>query len=1071
MKCPGCGADNRPTAKFCDECGARLDAAAPPPQKSYTPKHLADKILKSRSAMEGEKKRVTVLFCDIKDSTKLADAAGAETWHHLLDRFFSILSSAVHHYEGTVNQYTGDGIMALFGAPIAHEDHAEYACLAALEMQNELRRYAAQVKATHGLDLGMRVGLNSGEVIVGRIGDDLRMDYTAQGLTTNLAARMEQLCAPGKIYLSRYTAALVQHRFQLQALGEHQVQGASHPIGVFELQAEASEASQALIARTPFVGRSVEQKVLNDLLQQAHNGAAVSVAVVGAAGLGKSRLCQEFGATCQRAGVPFYRAACLPYARALPLRPIRRLLRQRLDIGDSTPPERVRGIAELAFSTYARSDREQLLPLWLEFLGVQDEALHTTTQTPGLRARLLQHVQQVLLTTAGPQVLLIEDLHWADTATEAFLDQLTQSVEARRTLVVFNQRPDHEPPWLRARLSARLELAEFGDSELDHLGREMLGAHPSLAEVRRRVRERTGGNPFFFEEAVRDLLASGYLSGAPGRYELARPIQEWHIPDTVHALLAARMDRLPDEQKRLLQTAAVIGQRFGQGLLAQVLDVDAAQLTAPIIALESAGFLRARPDAGAGEFAYCHPLMQEVAYQSQLESHRRAIHALLSAHLQMRYPADGTPSEHWVTIAHHWGRAGDWARAGLWNLRAAQWASNWGVGVMRDQVRAAVAAFDKAPETPEVARHRIVARSALVRMAVHAGVSLDETEQAYQQAKRIARERRDLRSHADLVLSYGVDWLHRGDADAACALTSQAARLTRAAADAAPDFSFAEYVLYTHNTAGRLEEGDALCRELLGDGWITQPLSALNYRARAEHASLLAFRGRLTEARAEFDAVLKVSAGDDNTAAWIHAFCVDLALLSGDATRAMTDAQQALKHAEAFGSPQHRAHAMRAIAGAACLMDQHEAALAPLEEARALYDSAHGLTIFRAAFLAVQAEAYRGNGDAVRAAAAAEEAITLARDQHARIQEMTAWTVFLSLPREGAWAPRMAYGLTRLEELIAYTGAISLLPWLCQSQARWATDERERMDWLVQTAEHFAAIGADGHFKRLGVQV
>ena len=1087
MKCTACGANNRSTAKFCDECGARLGmAAAVPEQKNYTPKHLADKILKSRSAMEGEKKRVTVLFCDVKDSTRLAEAAGAEAWHHILDRFFSILSTAVHQYEGTVNQYTGDGIMALFGAPIAHEDHAELACLAALQMQDDLKRYATQIKTSHGLDLRLRVGINSGEVIVGRIGDDLRMDYTAQGATTHLAARMEQLCEPGKIYLSRYSAALVQHRFQLLALGEHRVAGVAHPLGVFELQGEATETAQAAGVRTPFVGRAAERQQLDNALQQVRNGAAVTMAVTGAAGLGKSRLCREFGAACQSAGVPFYRATCLPYSRALPLRPIRRLLRQRLDIHDATPPEKVRAIAEAAFSTYTRSDRAQLQPLWLEFLGVRDENLHASTQTPGLRARLLEQVLRHLLQTPCPagviekdsrspalahgaaQVLLVEDLHWADTATEEFLAQLARHADAGRTLLLLNYRPDRELNWLPPGRHQTLTLAEFGSDELEQLSRELLGTHPSLGMVMQRVRERTGGNPFFFEEAVRDLLAAGYLGGAPARYELARPIEEWTIPDTVHALLAARMDRLPDEQKRLLQTAAVIGQRFNQGLLAQVLDVESAQITPAIVALESAGFVRARPDAGASEFAYCHPLMQEVAYQSQLETHRRSIHALLAANLQLRYPADQAPSEHWVTIAHHWGRAGDWLRSGIWNLRAVQWASNWDVGVMREQVRAAVAAFDRAPDSAEVSRQRVLARSALVRMAVHADVPLDETEAAYQQGKRIARERRDLRSHADLLLSYGVDWLHRGDADAACALTTQSARLVRVAAEGATDYSFAEYLLYTHNTAGRLEEGEALCSELLGGDWTGQPITAHNYRARAEHAALMTYRGQLRAARADFEAILAVSPSDDNSAAWIRAFLVDWALFSGDDSRAMEDAQQALKRAEAFGSPQHRAHAMRAIAGAACLSGQHEAALAPLDEARALYANEHGLAIFRSAYLVVQAEAWRGVGEGARAAAAAEEAIALAHSQHARIQEMMGWAMFLTLPRQGPWAPRMAYGLTRFEELLAYTGATVFLPWLCQSQARWAAREAERMDWLQQTAQHFAAIGADGYLRRLG---
>ncbi|MEK6805067.1 MAG: adenylate/guanylate cyclase domain-containing protein [Pseudomonadota bacterium] len=1081
MKCCACSAENREGAKFCNECGARLDAKGSPSKQDafeknaaattpgYTPKHLADKILRSRSAMEGEKKRVTVLFADIKGSTKLSEQVGAETWHHLLDRFFAILSSAVHRYEGTVNQYTGDGVMALFGAPIAHEDHAQRACLAALAMQQDLRAYAEQVRNAHGVELGMRVGLNSGEVIVGRIGDDLRMDYTAQGMTTHLAARMEQICEPGKIYLSRYTAALVQLKFHLNALGEHQIHGSSHPIGVFELQGEAGDnlAAAPMAARTRFVGRHPEMAQLGAAMQQVHQHGGSVRTVTGAAGLGKTRLCREFGAACARSGIAFYRAACLPYSRAMPLWPIRRLLRQRLEISDGLSVAEVRAIAESAFITYTKPDRGQLLPLWLEFLGAGGDGA-VTTQTPGMRARLLDAVMTFLLTSSTPQVILIEDLHWIDAASEEFITALCDAVKDGPTLLLLNYRPDYQPAWLPARSPPPIVLGEFAGSELEELAKEMLGGHPSLGDVLQRIQQRTSGNPFFFEEAVRDLLDSGYLRGAPGRYELAKPIEQWSIPDNVHALLAARMDRLPDEQKRLLQSAAVIGQRWLQSLLGAVLDVAPESLTPLIVALESSGFLRARTGSGHAEFAFCHPLMQEVAYASQLESRRKSVHALLATHLQMRNPADGVPSESWVTVAHHWAAAGDWARAGIWNLRAAQWASNWDIGVMRDQVRAAMSHLDKAADSPEVARHRVAARAALVRMAVHAGVSLEETERVYQEGRRISREKRDLRSHADLVLSYGVDWLHRGDADAACALTAQAANLLRVVADAVPDHSSAEYVLYTHNTSGRLEEGAVLCRELLGPDWANRPLSPVNYRARAEYAALLCYRGQLSLARAELDAILKAFPQDDNTGAWVNAFLVDLAIFSGDITHVMSDAQKALKHAEAFGSPQYRAHALRSIAVAASLQGQFEAALAPLEEVRGLYMSENSLGIFRGGYQAVLAETYRGLGDTEKAAAAAEEAIKICRQQHARIQEMMAWSVLLALPRKGHWVARVPYALARLEELIAFTGANAFLPWLCQGQARWAQDPGQRVDWLVQTAEQFAAIGADGHFRRLG---
>jgi len=273
--CLSCNSPNPDGARFCNQCGQRLDAAPAAP-RSYTPRHLADQVLRNRAALQGERKRVTVLFADVKGSTRLAQEAGAELWHSILDRFFSILSAAVHRYEGTVNQYTGDGIMALFGAPVAHEDHASRACFAALEMQREVRRFADELRLSKGLNLSMRVGLNTGEVIVGRIGDDLRMDYTAQGHTVNLAARMEHICEPGRIYLTRLTARQVEGYFRLRELGPMQVSGVEEAVEVYELEGQNAGRTRLDLslarAGSPFVGRERELGLLLSALDRVRGG-------------------------------------------------------------------------------------------------------------------------------------------------------------------------------------------------------------------------------------------------------------------------------------------------------------------------------------------------------------------------------------------------------------------------------------------------------------------------------------------------------------------------------------------------------------------------------------------------------------------------------------------------------------------------------------------------------------------------------------------------------------------------------------------------------------------------------
>ncbi|HVT35291.1 MAG TPA: adenylate/guanylate cyclase domain-containing protein, partial [Nevskiaceae bacterium] len=507
MNCPSCHAENPGTARFCNQCGARLDQAPVPVPASvrqdYTPRHLADRILKNRGAMQGEKKRVTVLFCDIKGSTRLAQEAGAELWHAILDRFFSILSAAVHRYEGTVNQYTGDGIMALFGAPIAHEDHAQRACFAALQMQAEVRRFADELRLQKGLNLSMRVGLNTGEVIVGRIGDDLRMDYTAQGVTVNLAARMEHICEPGRIYLSRYTAALVEGYFRLRDLGRMSVAGVDDPVEVYELEGEGSLRTRLdrSLARggSQFVGRDRELAALLAALDRVKAGDGQVVAVVGNAGIGKSRLCHEFTRACEQAGVAVHRATGVPYANALPLFPLQTLLRSRIGISERTPPEDVR---RMIAGTFLLQDAAHaaILPAVFDFLGVASSGERAPDQAGAVRQKLVQLYAEYVPCVEHAQILLVEDLHFLDAASEEFMAALCARVHGTKTLLLVNYRPDYVSEWLIPHLDEQVSVSALSHAQLEQLASSLLGGHASLEGLAVKIRERASGNPFFVEE-------------------------------------------------------------------------------------------------------------------------------------------------------------------------------------------------------------------------------------------------------------------------------------------------------------------------------------------------------------------------------------------------------------------------------------------------------------------------------------------------------------------------------------------------------------------------------------------
>ncbi|HZP12006.1 MAG TPA: adenylate/guanylate cyclase domain-containing protein, partial [Nevskiaceae bacterium] len=619
--CGTCRSQNPDGAKFCNQCGSAIGAGAPvgDERKSYTPKHLVDRVLKSRSAIEGERKRVTVLFADIKGSTKLAEQAGAETWHTILDRFFSILTAAVHRYEGTVNQYTGDGIMALFGAPIAHEDHAQRACLAALTMQSELRTFADELRLKSGLNLSMRVGLNTGEVIVGRIGDDLRMDYTAQGLTVNLAARMEHICEPGRIYATRNTASLVEGYFKLRDLGEMSVQGSSAPVRVYEVEGEGqlkTRLSRSLArGGSRFIGRERELDALRAVLERARNGEGQVVAVVGNAGIGKSRLCHEFALECERAGLPVHRATGVPYASALPMYPVQTLLRSRLGLPEHCS---VADVKRFVAGTFLLRDpaNARILPHIMDFLG----AGRGDASAPEEREQMLDLLASYLPSSETPQILLVEDLHFADPASEEFLARMLKYVRSTSTLLLLNYRPDYVSEYLIPHLDEQIAVSALTAQQLDELAQSLLGGHPSLDGIAQQIRKRASGNPFFVEEAVQALEESGHLQGGRGMYQLAKPIAEWPIPDTVHALIAARIDRLPQEIKSLLHAAAVIGQEFRPGLLANLASVEEEPCESALGALEDAGFVHQKQAEGREpEYTFCHPLTQEVAYTSQLE--------------------------------------------------------------------------------------------------------------------------------------------------------------------------------------------------------------------------------------------------------------------------------------------------------------------------------------------------------------------------------------------------------------------------------------------------------------------
>jgi class 3 adenylate cyclase/tetratricopeptide (TPR) repeat protein len=724
LACPGCGRANPPGSRFCNRCGTALPTAATPrfaTPDAYTPRHLAGRIATSRVALEGERKQVTVLFADIQGSLEMVAGRDPEEARELLDGVIERMMAAVHAYEGTVNQVMGDGIMALFGAPVAHEDHALRACYAALRMLDAMADHAAALRRAGRAEPRIRVGLNSGEVVVRSISSDLYMDYSAVGNSTHLAARMEQIARPGSAYLTANTWRLVEGRVEVRAVGEVAVKGLSDPVTVYELVRATGARSRLEVAArrglTRFVGREAELAALTGALDRAASGAGQVVAVVGEAGVGKSRLVWELVHSGRLDGWRVLEAQAAPYGKGAPYAPIVDLLRAhfRLDTGDDPAAVRRRVAAMLGPDEAAR-----FISPALALLGMPVDDDEWTRLDPGpKRRRTLETVRRILTRAARlePVCVVVEDLHWADPETLAVLDSVVDSAAASRLLVVVTCRPEHQHGWGGKAHCTELALGTLPAGAVALVLDALLGGAPELSALRGMLAERTGGNPFFIEESVRNLVETGALAGAPGRRQLVRLPGVAQVPDTVHAVVAARIDRLVPADKRVLQTAAAIGRDVPRALLAAVAEIAPDDLADSLARLQAGEFLheaRLFPDV---EYAFRHALIQEVAYGGMLRERRRALDARIVEALEAAAGDGETP--HLDRLAHHALRGELWDRAVTYCRRSGRQAlarfAHRGAAAYFEQALTALGRLPAGDETAEVAIDlRLELRNALV---------------------------------------------------------------------------------------------------------------------------------------------------------------------------------------------------------------------------------------------------------------------------------------------------------------------------------------------------------------------
>ena len=697
MKCPQCEFENRPQAKFCEECAAPLarscancgtqlsatakfcpECAHPVSSSSavqsrfhspqaYTPKHLAEKILTSKSALEGERKQVTVMFADMKGSMELLADRDPEEARKLLDPVIEHMMEAVHRYEGTVSNLMGDGIMALFGAPLSHEDHAVRACYAALRMQESVNRYAEVVRRTEGMPIQIRVGLNSGEVVVGAIGNDLKMDYTAVGQTVHLAARMEQMATPGSILMTADALRLAEGYVQVKPIGPVNVKGLTERVEVYEVTGVGAARSrlQAAAARglTRFVGRDGETEQLRKALEQARGDHGQVVGVVGEPGLGKSRLFFEFAHSHRTQGWLILESGSVSYGKATPYLPVIDLLKAYFKIQDRDDQREIREKVTGKLLTLDKS-LESTLPAFLALLDVPvDDPTWQALDPSQRRQQTLGAVKRLLLreSQVQPLILLFEDLHWIDSETQAMLESLVESLPTSRLLLLVNYRPEYQHGWANKTYYTQLRLDPLPPESAGEILNSVLGNDHGLQSLKQLLIERTEGNPFFLEESVRTLVETKVLAGERGNYHLEKKVESAQVPVTVQAVLAARIDRLPPQEKQLLQSAAVIGKDVPFSLLQSITELSDEELRRDLTHLQAAEFLYETSLFPDLEYTFKHALTHEVAYGSLLHERQRALHARIVEAIEALYSDRLT--EQVERLAHHAARGEAWGKA------------------------------------------------------------------------------------------------------------------------------------------------------------------------------------------------------------------------------------------------------------------------------------------------------------------------------------------------------------------------------------------------------------------------
>ena len=1073
--CAACGAVRRGVQPFCGECGARL-AGEP-----------ADEAPAGRGSGDGERKQVTVLFADVKGSMDLSGDLDAEQWWTIMDRLFGLLCEGVNRYDGRVERFTGDGIMATFGAPIAHEDHARRACHAALWLRERLREHAQEVRREHGLDFAVRIGLNSGEVVVGPIGDGPSLEYTAIGRAAGFAQRMESLAEPGSAYLTESTARLVAGFFALEPQGALDVKGVRDPVRVYELlgPGELRTPFDASRARgfSRFVGREEELARLDAALASALAGEGAVVGVVGEPGVGKSRLCHVFAEYCRGEDIEVREVHALSHTTAVPFVTVLELLRATFGITPSDDDAVARDKVATQLAALGEGIADELALLW-DFLGVGDPEHPEPRIDPEAKQRRLFATFNLMLRARSSNrvaVILAEDLHWLDSGSAAFLENLVVGLTGTRTLLLTTFRPEYRPAWMEHDHCQSIALAPLGEQASDLLAASLLGPDSSIDGLRELVCERAAGNPFFIEEIIKALADNGTLAGTRGDYRLTRTIADVVLPLTVESVLAARIDRLGPSEKRVLQTAAVIGREFDEAVLRRVAGTPEDELTQALADLVAAELITA--GVTPGEYAFKHALIEQVAYRTQLGTRRARVHAAVAAAIIEQYP-DGA-DERAALVAHHWEAAGDTLEATRWLARAAVWAGFKDPLVSQrhwERVRQLADSLPAGPERDELA---LGARMMLMNWAWRLGAPGTQTSDQFEdavtalhgEARALAAKTENVNAEAVVTSLFGVVRGFGGHNDDWLALAQEAATLAERGGDEGVQLAVRPALVYALGIRGRYTEALASADQGIALGE-RNPVLGNGLVARNPYAFLFAWQGvaraylgRLDAAWASLERGVEVARenGDVESEGWMRMLFSQVAEFQGSrGEEALAQAQLAFEMTEQTGGTFSRGLARQYLGLAHVVLGEWPAAIELLEGALAIWRSGHvGLDVEPQSMFLL-ARAHLGLGDHAAARGAVERAVLRSVQRNTKGWELQARLGRAQVLRASeaiAGAAAIEGELERSVALAAETGALALQPRIHVERAelhrlRGELPESERE--LAEARRRYLQIGAVG---------